>query len=203
MVFATVVCVWFAWRKLFGKRMRYPPGPRGWPLLGALPYLGTRPHDSLRELSKKYGPIMFMYWGLRPALIVSTPETAKAILKTHDHTFAGRPALENVSYMFWDLQDFAFTGYTHRWRELRKMCTMHLFTHARVVQYQVLNRMHFYILHCGSWTNYAANTETLCTETNAFDTMLATLGISPRFGVMMEHISVANLPSPYNRLQVE
>ncbi|KAG6557044.1 hypothetical protein Mapa_000970 [Marchantia paleacea] len=43
------------------RRMRLPPSPSGaWLVLRHLPRIGSHPHQSLMNLSKKYGPIMYL-----------------------------------------------------------------------------------------------------------------------------------------------
>jgi flavonoid 3',5'-hydroxylase len=75
------------------RRRKHPPGPKGWPILGSLPMLGTLPHQDLFKLSKQYGPLMLINLGSVKCLIVTSPKFAEAILKTHDLTFANRPQL--------------------------------------------------------------------------------------------------------------
>ncbi|KAH0777803.1 hypothetical protein KY290_009214 [Solanum tuberosum] len=70
-----------------------PPGPRPWPIIGNLNLVGSLPHESLHNLSQKYGDLMLLKFGSKPVLIASSPEMAKEILKTHDAIFSSRPAL--------------------------------------------------------------------------------------------------------------
>lgn len=37
---------------------KHPPGPKGIPLLGYLPFLGTNHHQLFLDLSKIYGPVV-------------------------------------------------------------------------------------------------------------------------------------------------
>ncbi|KAI6669983.1 hypothetical protein NL676_004868 [Syzygium grande] len=42
---------------------KLPPGPTGWPVIGALPLLGNMPHVALAKMAKKYGPVMYLKMG--------------------------------------------------------------------------------------------------------------------------------------------
>ncbi|KAG6556233.1 hypothetical protein Mapa_002174 [Marchantia paleacea] len=59
------------------RKLRLPPGPRGWPVLGHLPILGTMPHLSITELSKKYGPLKSIRLGSASSVVISSPQLAK------------------------------------------------------------------------------------------------------------------------------
>lgn len=41
----------------------FPPGPRGIPFLGVIPFMGKYPEKAIRNWSKKYGPIMSLRMG--------------------------------------------------------------------------------------------------------------------------------------------
>ncbi|PHT31587.1 5-epiaristolochene 1,3-dihydroxylase [Capsicum baccatum] len=49
------------------------------------------PHCVLRDLAKKYGPLMHLQLGEVSAVVVTSSETAKQVLKTHDLAFASMP----------------------------------------------------------------------------------------------------------------
>ncbi|KAG0443266.1 hypothetical protein HPB47_015110 [Ixodes persulcatus] len=53
---ATAVLVWYTLRA--PDRSRLPPGPKGVPLLGYIPFLGMNLHLKFAELAKVYGPIV-------------------------------------------------------------------------------------------------------------------------------------------------
>lgn len=82
-----------------GRRLPLPPGPTGWPVIGALPLLGSMPHVALAKMAKKYGPIMYLKVGTCGMVVASTPNAAKAFLKTLDINFSNRPpnAGKNIS----------------------------------------------------------------------------------------------------------
>lgn len=133
--------VWLTWltRKRVSavQKLRLPPGPRGWPLVGALSYLSGRRHESLHRLSLKYGPLMFMHLDSLPTLVVSNSDTAKEIFKTNDRTMASRPDFAITTCLFYDRKDIEFAPYGSHWREVRKICTLELFTASRISQFQV------------------------------------------------------------------
>lgn len=94
--------------------------------------LGTLPHRTLYDLAKTYGPIMFLKLGNIPTVVISTPETAELILKTHDAVFASRPKVKATSYMSDGAKGLAFAPYGPRWRNSRKLCTQELLTAEKI-----------------------------------------------------------------------
>lgn len=78
------------------QRGRQPPSPPGLPLIGHLHQLGILPHRSLWELSKKYGPVMLVKLGRVPTVVVSSPETARQVLRDHDLDCCSRPSVEGM-----------------------------------------------------------------------------------------------------------
>ncbi|WRX18639.1 Cytochrome P450 - like 10 [Theobroma cacao] len=71
-----------------------PPSPPKLPILGNLHQLGRHPHRSLRSIAQRYGPdFMLLYFSSIPALIVSSADAARTIMKTHDVIFSDRPQI--------------------------------------------------------------------------------------------------------------
>lgn len=107
-------------------RRKLPPGPRGWPIVGALPLMGAMPHVTLSKMAKKYGPIMYLKMGTSNVVVASTSEAARAFLKTIDHNFANRPANAGATHLAYNSQDMVFADYGPKWRLLRKLSNLHM-----------------------------------------------------------------------------
>jgi len=103
-----------------------PPGPRGWPILGVLPHLGTMPHVTLTNMAKKSGPIMYLKMGTCDTVVASSPDAARAFLKTLDHNFLNRPTIIGATYLGYNSQDLVFAKYGPKWKLLRKLTTLHM-----------------------------------------------------------------------------
>lgn len=74
----------------------FPPGPPGWPIIGNILQIGKAPHRSLADLSKIYGPVMSLSLGSLTTVIISSPEAAREVLKTHDQVLSGRIILDPI-----------------------------------------------------------------------------------------------------------
>nr|UVC46136.1 cytochrome P450 [Ilex asprella] len=90
------------------------------------------PHHYLWRLSKKYGPLMTLHLGFKPTLVVSSAKMAKEVLKTHDLVFSSRPSLLGQQKLSYNGLDITFAPYSDHWREMRKICVLHLFNLKRV-----------------------------------------------------------------------
>jgi hypothetical protein len=80
----------------------------------------------LRDLAKKYGPVMHLKLGEVSTVIISSPKAASELMKTHDLTFAQRPdvlAAEVIPFVHSGFFSCPFNDY---YRQIRKICTQEL-----------------------------------------------------------------------------
>ncbi|XP_057725543.1 cytochrome P450 71D10-like [Arachis stenosperma] len=98
--------------------------------------VGSMPHECLRNLASKYGPLMHLKLGEVSHIIVTSPEMAQEILKTQDLNFCDRPNLLFARVMNYNGTDIAFAPYGEYWRHVRKICTMELLTAKRVQSFR-------------------------------------------------------------------
>ncbi|KAL7590487.1 hypothetical protein Lser_V15G40749 [Lactuca serriola] len=77
-----------------GKLKYLPPGPALLPIIGNLHLLGDHPHQSLANLAKIYGPVMFLKLGHTTTLVISSAAAAKEVLQKQDIAFSSRHILD-------------------------------------------------------------------------------------------------------------
>ncbi|KAI9115522.1 hypothetical protein K1719_013191 [Acacia pycnantha] len=121
-------------------RKNLPPGPSKLPFLGSIHHLiiasNNKPYITLRNLAQKHGPLMHLNLGERSTIVVSSPQVAKQVFKTHDLIFAQRPNLLSAQIFLYNSTEIAFSPYGPHWRNLRKLCTLQLFSPKRVRSFQ-------------------------------------------------------------------
>ncbi|MBA0734978.1 hypothetical protein Gogos_018863, partial [Gossypium gossypioides] len=113
-----------------GNSNRLPPSPPSLPLIGHLhmQFDNSAPHIFLSKLSQKYGFLVYLRFGFKPTLVVSSAKMAKEIMKTHDLDFCSRPHQLCSHKLSYNALDLAFSPYNDYWREKRKICVVHLFS---------------------------------------------------------------------------
>ncbi|KAJ0978987.1 hypothetical protein J5N97_014461 [Dioscorea zingiberensis] len=118
-----------------------PPGPRGYPVLGAIPLIGPAAHSSLATLSKRYGPIMYLKLGTFPVVVASTPSSARVFLTTLDAQFANRPNTaisgKDITY---NGNDMVFANLTPRWKHFRKLSSLHMLNSKAISSWAPVRR---------------------------------------------------------------
>jgi 4-hydroxyphenylacetaldehyde oxime monooxygenase len=114
------------------RHLRLPPGPARLPVLGNLLQLGALPHRSLRDLARRHGPVMMLRLGAVPAVVVSSPEAAQEVLRTHDADCCSRPSSPGPMRLSYGYKDVAFAPYDAYGRAARRLFVAELFSAPRV-----------------------------------------------------------------------
>ncbi|KAI3726588.1 hypothetical protein L1987_66386 [Smallanthus sonchifolius] len=122
---------------------KLPPSPPSLPLLGNLHQLKGTVHEAFVSLAQRYGDpngLMLVYIGTIPSLVVSTTEAAREILKTHDISFADRPATRMFKAISYNLKDSTITPYGEHWRQVKSILTLHLLSNKTVHSFEAMRR---------------------------------------------------------------
>ncbi|KAM3327157.1 hypothetical protein P3S67_002283 [Capsicum chacoense] len=116
-----------------GRKNFMPPGPLGLPFIGNLHQFDSlTPHLYFWKLSQKYGKIFSLKIGSTSMVVISSAKLAKEVLKTQDLAFCSRPSLLGQQKLSYNGQDIGFAPYNDYWREIRKICVVHLFSLKKV-----------------------------------------------------------------------
>ncbi|XP_021754035.1 geraniol 8-hydroxylase-like [Chenopodium quinoa] len=113
-----------------------PPGPPTVPIFGNLFSLGTKPHVSLTELSKRYGPLMTLQLGQVPTVIISSADMAKEALQRNDISFSNRMVIDAVCALNHHENSIVWSPVSTKWRNFRKICNSHVFSNNKLVASQ-------------------------------------------------------------------
>ncbi|XP_053195234.1 cytochrome P450 2K1-like isoform X1 [Scomber japonicus] len=96
-----------------------PPGPKPLPLLGNLLQVDLKRLDScLFDLSKKYGPVFTVYFGLKKVVVLAGYNTVKQALVNHAEQF-GEREITPVFYDFHKGHGILFCN-GDTWKEMRR-----------------------------------------------------------------------------------
>lgn len=103
-----------------------PPGPRNWPLLGALPSLprDQLPHVAFTALARRYGPVVHLRLGTTPFLLLSDAAAARQALQEQDAEFASRPY--STCAAEYGFQGLVMARGAAEWRARRRVVNVHL-----------------------------------------------------------------------------
>ncbi|XP_063168435.1 cytochrome P450 2F3-like [Candoia aspera] len=114
-----VSCLLFLHFSAKRKFTSLPPGPAPLPLIGNMHQVDVKELiQSLRELSKTYGPMYTFYLGSRPCVVLSGYQVLKEALIDKAEDFSGRGDFPAVQ--MWSKGNGIVYGTGERWRQLRR-----------------------------------------------------------------------------------
>ncbi|KAL2472451.1 Cytochrome [Abeliophyllum distichum] len=113
---------WYSWifKKLRKQTDLLPPGPRGVPILGYLPFLHTNLHLQFTELAHRYGPIYKLWLGQKLCFVVNSPSLIKEVVRDQDTILANHDAPVAGLIATYGGLDIVWSPYGPYWREMRK-----------------------------------------------------------------------------------
>lgn len=111
-----------------------PAVPGALPLIGHLHLLGGQNPiaRTLAAMADKHGPIFFIRFGMKPALVISSSEAVKECFTTNDKILASRPRSSHGQYLGYNYAGFGFAPYGTVWREMRKLAMLELLSARRL-----------------------------------------------------------------------
>ncbi|KAG6645597.1 flavonoid 3'-monooxygenase CYP75B137-like [Carya illinoinensis] len=109
-----------------------PPGPRGLPIVGYLPFIGTELHTKFQQLGGIYGPIYKIWLANKLCIVISSPSLVKEVVRDQDPIFSNRDATRVALAMTFEGADIAFAPNGPNWRMLRKMFVREMLSPANL-----------------------------------------------------------------------
>ncbi|KAL0711984.1 hypothetical protein Bca4012_018962 [Brassica carinata] len=117
-----------------------PPGPRGLPIVGNLPFLKPDLHIYFRNLAQEYGPIFKLHLGSKLTVVVNTPSLTREIFKEQDINFSNHDVPLTARVLTYGGLDLVFLPYGAEWRKLRKVCVLKLLNRKTLDSFYELRR---------------------------------------------------------------
>jgi hypothetical protein len=126
---------------------RLPPSPGiSLPIVGHL-YLFKKPlHQTFAKLANQHGPILFVWFGLRPVVLVSSLTVAEECFSKNDIAFANRPQLLAGKHLGYNYTNIVWASYGHHWRNLRRIASLELLSSHRLQMFYSIRVDEVFIL---------------------------------------------------------
>uniref|UniRef100_A0A803MY70 Cytochrome P450 n=1 Tax=Chenopodium quinoa TaxID=63459 RepID=A0A803MY70_CHEQI len=116
----------------YNLKIKLPPSPfLSFPVIGHL-YLFKKPlHLSLACLAAQYGPILYLKFGTRRVVLVSSPSIVEECLVRND-VFVNRPKLLSGKYNGNNFTTIAWAPYGAHWKNLRRIAAVEILSPKRL-----------------------------------------------------------------------
>ncbi|KAI5118126.1 hypothetical protein M0805_008034 [Coniferiporia weirii] len=107
-----------------------PPGPFGLPFIGNKHQMpAVKPWRAFEKLNKQYGPVVSLFFGNTPIIVLGTARAAWDLLEKRSEIYSSRPRFVVAGEILSDNQRGLMLPYGESWRKWRKV--LHSGFHAR------------------------------------------------------------------------
>ncbi|KAL0542166.1 hypothetical protein IC582_022259 [Cucumis melo] len=120
------------WLRSKFRQSPLPPGPRGLPLVGYLPFLSTNLHHNFADLAKIYGPIFKLRLGAKLCFVLTSPSSINEVLRHHETVFDNRDATVSARLCTYGGSDIVFSQNEGDWKKLRKIFARKMLSKANL-----------------------------------------------------------------------
>nr|UVC58035.1 CYP706V4 protein [Isodon rubescens] len=130
----TLAIIWFFQKMIKSGEIGTvsPPGPRGLPIVGYLPFLRRDLHRQLTELAAHYGPIYRLRLGSKLCTVIGSASLAKEVFRDNDVVLANRDTTVAARLATFDFSDIAFSPYGPGWRNRRKIFSREMLSNTNL-----------------------------------------------------------------------
>ncbi|XAR61936.1 Isoflavone 2'-hydroxylase [Bertholletia excelsa] len=126
--FVLFLALLFIFKHSFHGNYKLPPSPLALPIIGHIHLIKNPPHEALQRLSSRYGPVLYLRFGSRSTVVVSSPSAVEECFTKNDVLFASRPKTMAGDCLTYDYSAFIWAPYGHLWRSLRRLAAIELFS---------------------------------------------------------------------------
>ncbi|KAF8017349.1 hypothetical protein BT93_H2517 [Corymbia citriodora subsp. variegata] len=116
-------------------KKNHPPSPPSLPVIGHLHHIKKPVHRTLCALSRTYGPVLSLRFGIRPVVIVSSAPVAEECFTQNDVVLANRPKFIMGKYLGYNYTTVVLSPYGDHWRNLRRIGAIEIFSSHRLDTY--------------------------------------------------------------------
>ncbi|EJF62600.1 cytochrome P450 [Dichomitus squalens LYAD-421 SS1] len=120
---ALVICglaVFAVLRRRSPSNLKYPPGPRGLPLIGNLHQLTPDAWFQFADYKEVYGPIVYLNLAGQNVVVLNTLKVAADLLDRRAAIYSSRPKFIVARTLLTEGLFFVFQGYSDLWRRMRR-----------------------------------------------------------------------------------
>ncbi|KAM3237422.1 cytochrome 81C13 [Capsicum chacoense] len=118
----------FLLKHLLHPRKNLPPSPLSLPIIGHLYLIKNSLQQTLTSLSTKYGQVLYLRFGYRNLLVVSSPSAVEECFTKNDVVFANRPRSMLGDRLSFNYVSVFWAPYGQHWRVLRRQTAVELFS---------------------------------------------------------------------------
>lgn len=131
---SAILILWFCsnLRKSKKRIPPLPPGPRGLPVVGYLPFLDTELHKQFTELAGVYGPIYKLWLGKKLCVVVSSNSAAKEVLRDQDAIVGNRDPPVVAQIISYGVLDIAWSSLGPAWKKMRKIFAREMLSNSNL-----------------------------------------------------------------------